>query len=96
MRCRRSLPLTLAMTLFVSAPMLGSCAQSPGHLSVNLSALKQCQKLGGRQPVPEIDDTSDYRDISPEALAALKKANDGSAARTRCEDKVIADYAKAK
>ena len=43
-----------------------------------------------------VQNTSDYRDLTPEALAALKKANDGSAARTRCEDKVIADYAKAR
>lgn len=98
MRCRRSLPLTLAMLLFVSAPMLGACAlwQEPGHLSVDLSALKECQKLGKRQPVPEIDDTTDYRDLSPEALAALKKANDGIGKRTKCEDGVIAKYANQK
>lgn len=96
MRCHRLLPLIFAIALFVSAPMLTACAPSLGHLSVDLSALKECQKLGKKQPVPEISETSDYRDLSPEALAALKKANDGIGARTRCEDKVIADYAKAK
>lgn len=85
--------LMRATILFASVTMLTACAPSLGHLSVDLEALKACQKLGRKQPIPEIDETSDYRDLSPEALAALKKANDGIGARTRCENNVIEQYA---
>jgi hypothetical protein len=87
--------LMRATILFASVAMLAGCALLPGKkLSVDLSALKECQRLGKRQPIPKIDEQSDYRDLSPEALAALKKANDGISARTKCEDSVIEKYAK--
>lgn len=43
-------------------------------------------------PGPSIGPDSDYRDLTPEALAALNKANDGTARRNACEDKFIASY----
>lgn len=39
---------------------------------------------------------TDYADLSAAALATINRANRGSAARARCEDKVIDDYAKAR
>ena len=78
----------------VSALILSSCASSPGELKVKLT--DQCQKLGGYVSPPSIEADTDYRKLSADALARLNKANRGSAARTRCEQKVIDDYAKAR
>lgn len=92
LRCyRRWLPLIF---LVASAPMLTNCGSSPGHLSVQLS--QQCQALGAYVPPPAIDSSSDYRELSAEALAALNKANRQSAALRRCDKKIIDDYAKAR
>lgn len=88
------LSLTLA-TLSVLALQLPSCDPSPGRLSVDLKALKECQRLDPKVGIKYIDDDADYRDIAPEALAALKKKNAGADARTRCENIVIAKYAAA-
>jgi hypothetical protein len=52
--------------------------------------------LGGYVSPPSIEADTDYRKLSADALARLNKANRGSAARTRCEQKVIDDYAKAR
>lgn len=75
-------------------PLL-NCATSPGRLNVDLAALKECQRLDPKVEVKYIDDDADYRDLGPEALAALKKKNEGADARTRCENLVIAKYAAA-
>jgi hypothetical protein len=93
MRFRRFLPPTMFAVL---AMILSACASSPGKLAVNLGAVKECQRLGRPVPVPDIQADTDYRDLSAQALAALNKANRGSAARTACENKVVSDYAKAK
>lgn len=73
---------------------LSGCATSPGKLSVDLSAVKECQKLGGPVEVPLIKG-SDYRTLSAQALGQINKANVGEARRTNCEDGVVDDYAKA-
>lgn len=87
---------TLAILSVLALP-LESCGLSPGRLSVDLGpALRECQKLSPKVDVRYIEDESDYRDIAPEALAALKKANQGASARTRCENRLIAKYAAAK
>lgn len=85
--------------LFSLAMLLAGCAPSLGTLAVNLKEpLEACRKLDPKVvgPGPSIGRKSDYRDLSPEALAALKKANDGTSRRNRCEDKVIESYAGAK
>lgn len=87
--------ITRLTTLSVLALPLLNCATSPGRLNVDLSALKECQRVDPKVEVKYIDDDSDYSDIAPEALAALKKKNEGADARTRCENKVIAKYAAA-
>ena len=83
-------PLILSAALVMT---LTNCASSPGHLQVNVSSA--CQHLGANVPAPEISDTTDYRQLSAEALAALNKANRQSAALRRCDRKVIDEYAKA-
>lgn len=92
----RYLQRLLQATCFVSAiATLGGCASShTGKLAVDLTAVKECQKLGGRVDVPAIRG-SDFRVLSAESLATIKKANDGADARTGCENQVIDDYAKA-
>ena len=96
MRCPTKIPLPLLLAILsVLVLMLPGCATSPGKLTVDLSALKECRRLGPRQPVPRIDADTDYRTLAAEALAGLNKANRGSAARTRCDDKVIQSYATA-
>jgi hypothetical protein len=92
MCCRLFLRLAILSAL---ALMLGGCARSLGKLDVDLQALKECQKLKGPVSVPEIGENSDYRILSAEALGQLKKANSKDSARTRCEQKVIDQYAKA-
>ena len=87
-------PLRLAILSALIAPTLCGCAGSLGKLDVDLAALKECQRLKGPVPVPQIAD-SDYRVLSAQALAQLKKANGKDAARTRCEQNVIDKYAKA-
>jgi chromosome condensin MukBEF ATPase and DNA-binding subunit MukB len=44
---------------------------------------------------PDIQEATDYRSLSVEALAALRLANARNAALRRCDAKVIDDYAKA-
>ena len=92
MRCRRCLR---AILLDALALIVTGCAGSPGKLSVNLSALKECQRLGGAVRPPAINDDTDYRELAENALARLNQANRGSAAHARCDRKVISDYAKA-
>jgi hypothetical protein len=87
----RLLPATLS--LLVTLPLIG-CAKSPGKLSVDLGAIKECQRLGGPVAVPQIRN-SDYRVLSARALGQIKKANDGAEQRTSCEDEVVEKYAKA-
>lgn len=93
MRCLRHL---LPATLILSAPLLASCAGSPGKLSVNLQAIKECQRLGGNVAVPSITVKSDYRILSAQALGQINQANRGARQRTACEDKVINEFAGAK
>lgn len=78
----------------VWAMTLASCASSPGELKVKLT--DECLRLGGTVAPPDIDASTDYRKLSADALAKLNRANRGSAARTRCERKVIDNYANAK
>lgn len=96
MRCQ-SFRLRTALILSASAMLLAGCAHSPGMLDVDLQALKECRRLDPTVPGPgpSIRNDSDYRDLSPEALAALKKANDGTARRNACENKVIEKYKNA-
>lgn len=72
--------------------LVSNCATSPGRLAVDLSALKECKRLGGPVPIPPIDD---YRKVSARALGGLRKANSRIVARDRCEDQVAAKYAAA-
>ena len=72
-----------------------SCAPLLGKLSVDLKALKECQRIGGHVPVPKIDADTDYRELAPHALASVNQANRGSDARTRCENHVIEAYEQA-
>lgn len=88
-------PFRSPAILFLSALILAGCAGSPGKLAVDLTALKECQRLGNPVKVPEIGPETDYRDLSAESLGQIVKANKGAAARTRCENGVIAKYAKA-
>lgn len=88
--------LTRPTILSVLALTLGGCAQSMGKLAVDLKAsIEQCQRLGGPVSVSEIGEDTDFRDLSVEAGAAIDKANRQDAARTRCENGVVAKYAKA-
>lgn len=90
---RRNL-LQLATFCALAMLTLTGCASSPGNLSVNLSAVKECQKLGGQVEVPQIKG-SNYRTLSAQALGQINKANSGEAKRTDCEDGVVDDYANA-
>lgn len=92
MHCRR--PLQLAI-LSLSALTLAGCVTSQGKLSVDLQAIKECQRLGGPVAVPEISGKSDYRSLAAESLGQLNKANKGAVKRSNCEDKVVKEYAKA-
>ncbi len=94
MRCRPRRWRQL-MTLSLSALTLSACATSPGRLGVDLTAIKECQKLGGPVAVPEITRKSDYRVLAAQALGQLHKANSGAEKRSDCEDDVIDDYANA-
>ena len=88
--------LSTASILSSLAMLLAGCATLPGTPDVDLkAALEACQQLDPKVPGPgpNIHRGSDYRDLSPEALAALKKANEGTARRNACEAKVIAKYA---
>lgn len=82
----RAIPI---VSLLLTLP---GCVTSQGKLSVDLGALKECRRLGGPRPIPLIEN---YRALSAAALAELNKANKGDARRTRCDDKVIEQYAKA-
>lgn len=82
----RAIPI---LSILFLAP---SCATSPGRLDVDLKALSECKRLGGPVAVPPIDD---YRKVSARALGGLRKANRRIVARDKCEDDVIAKYAKA-
>lgn len=93
MRYRPSRLLT-ASILSASAMLLAACATSPGRLGVDLRGLKECRRLDPKVQSPDIGPDSDYRDLSPEALAALKKANDGTGRRNACEDRFIGKYGK--
>jgi hypothetical protein len=95
MRYRRPHHWRRLLILFSSAQTLSGCATSPGKLNVDLTAIKECQKLGGPVPVPEITRKSDYRVLSAQALGQLHKANSGAEQRTGCEDRVVDDYANA-
>jgi hypothetical protein len=46
--------------------------------------------------VPDFDEQTDYAVLSAEALSTINRANRGSVARTRCENKVIESYATAR
>lgn len=86
----RSLPLAI---LTILLPLIVSgCAGSQGKLSVDLSGLKECKRLGGPRPIPPIEN---YRRLAPAALAELNKANAADARRTKCEDMVIEKYKQA-
>lgn len=93
MPSRRLLRLAI---LSSSALTLIGCAGSPGKLSVDLQAIKECQRLGGQVAVPEIGPKTDYRVLSAQALGQVNKANVGAAKRTICEDEVVDEYANAK
>lgn len=89
------LPLLLRLSILSSlAILLAACATSPGTLAVDLSGLKECRKLDPAVPGPgaSIGRSSDYRDLSPQALAALRKKNEGSERRNGCEDRFIDRY----
>lgn len=92
MRCRPLLKLAILSGL---VPMLPGCAGSLGKLNVDLKALKECQRLDGSRSTPSITEDTDYRDLAADALAHMNKANAASARRTKCENDVIAKYAKA-
>jgi hypothetical protein len=84
----------LRPTLCVASVLtLTGCGASRavGDLQVRLT--RECLRLGGTVKPPEIDANSDYRKLSADALGRLQQANRGSAARTRCEQRVIANYA---
>lgn len=88
--------LLLATILSSSALPLASCAFSPalpGRLTVDLQAVKECQRLANAVPAPQISPQSDYRKLAPQALVQLHKANDAIAARNQCDQKVIDAYA---
>jgi hypothetical protein len=85
-------PLLRAIPIVSILFLASGCATSPGRLNVDLSALKECKRVGGQVPIPAIDD---YRKVSALALGGLHKANQRLAARDRCDDKVIAKYATA-
>lgn len=94
MLCRhRRLLAILSLSTLLTLP---GCATSPGKLSVDLTAVKECQRLGGPVAVPEITPKkTDYRVLSAQVLGQIRKANEGEQRRTECEDKVVDEYAKA-
>lgn len=59
--------------------------------------MKECRRLTPQVVVPksDIDPNGDYRVVAAKSLGGIAKANKGLAARNRCEDKVISNYAKA-
>lgn len=96
MRFRQNFLLRLSI-LSALAMLLAGCATSPGTLAVDLTGLKECRKLDPKVPGPgsSIGQISDYRDLSPQALAALRKANEGTDRRNNCEDQFIDRYQEA-
>src|ERR1700682_1578789 len=82
----------LAMCVALALPGI-SCVKSLGSLSVNIT--KECKRLPGHVPPPAIEDDTDYRALSAEALGGLKNANRHNAAIVACYDRVIAAYEKA-
>lgn len=91
--------LCLLLALVLLGLMLSGCAQSrlapaPSQLSVNIT--DECGKLPGMVPPPAIDEKTDYRTLSAEALAALNLANRRNGALRNCHGYVIDQYAKAK
>lgn len=88
----RLYPLLRAIPIVSILFLAPNCAGSLGKLSVDLSALKECKRTGGPVAIPTIDD---YRKVSARALGGLRKANRRIVARDKCEDGVIAKYAKA-
>ena len=92
MRCRLWC-LRLA-TLSALATTLAGCASSLGKLTVDLSGLKECRRLTPPASLPPVGEDSDYRDLAAQGFGQLNKTNKAIAARNRCDDKVINDYAK--
>lgn len=91
--------LCLLASLVWLGLMLSGCAQSqlapaPSQLSVNIT--DECGKLPGEVPPPPIDEKTDYRSLSAEALAALNQANKRNGALRTCHGHVIDQYARAK
>lgn len=91
MRYRQCNMLRVTPLLFL-ALTLTACVGSPGKLSVDLApSLEACRRLERDPSFPQIVD-SDYRILSAEALAEIRKAKDGKAARDACERRVIAKF----
>lgn len=97
MRSRPQLRLPLRLLLIsASVTLLAGCARLPATLAVNLKEpLAECRKLDPRVEGPgsRIGRNTDYRKLSAEALAGLRKANEGTESRNDCEDKVAGKYA---
>lgn len=92
----RLLRLSTAPVIFALAMLLAGCGQLRGLLGVDLKRpLAECRKLDPRVPGPgsRIGPDTDYRKLSAEALADLRRANDGTARRNVCEDTVVEKYA---
>lgn len=87
--------LTRAAILSASVLTLAGCDTLSGKLSVDLEALKECQRLDRKMAVPSIEEDSDYRELSAEALAEIAKGNRAQADRTKCENGVIEKYKNA-
>ena len=88
---RRPLILTASVLL---ATMLQSCVDGSkvGNLSVQITT--ECEKLRAKKTFPQISESGDYRDLSIDALAALKTAYRTGDRYAACVLRVVNNYAK--
>lgn len=74
--------------------MLAGCARLLGSLGVDLQAIEECQRLAPDQPIPQIGEDGDYRVLSAEALAALRKEREAKHRHLKCDLRVVERYKK--
>lgn len=86
--------LLLAMCSLLAMLTLPGCARLLGSLDVDLQAIAECKRLAEQdQPIPQIQG-ADFRVLSAEALAALRKEREAKHRHLKCDERVVERYKK--
>lgn len=84
--------------LVLSAMMLTGCAHSqdsPPLVELNVQITHECERLRPSKKIPTIERTTDYKNLSVEALTLLKQRDRQGDRYASCILRVIDQYAGA-